>query len=193
MCTVQLPVCRVMAKQVLHLRKLHRWSYKLCSYKLWPKKALSHSWLTEQYGALHVLIFQAFTSSSISIIQFLHLCLYYTCFHASPLQNIANLFSCNTKILMYFSDLLQSTVFHQLVAQCLFSLSFFLHLLVEMLFFFFFFTILLPSSQECSLLLFSRNALKGLYGERELSTFLHVKLSQNDSWIKGLFQICSLR
>lgn len=35
---------------------------------------------------------------------------------------------------MYFSDLLQSTVFHQLVAQCLFSLSFFLHLLVEMLF-----------------------------------------------------------
>lgn len=60
-------------------------------------------------------------------------------------------------------------------------------------FFFFFFIILLPSSQECSLLLFSRNALKGLYGERELSTFLHVKLSQNDSWIKGLFQICSLR
>lgn len=51
---------------------------------------------------------------------------YYISFHTSLLQNTANLFSCITEILMYFSDLLKSTVFYQLVSQCLFSPSFLL-------------------------------------------------------------------
>lgn len=72
-CTMQLPQAAT-AKQDLCLMALHRWNNKLYSYKLWQKNnASSHAWLTEQSGALHVWIFQAFTCSSISIIQLLHL------------------------------------------------------------------------------------------------------------------------
>lgn len=67
---------------------------------------------------------------------------------------------------MYFSDLLQSAVFYQLVSQCLFSPSFLLAPAHQNVFFF----PLLPySSQAYSLLLFGRNALKGVDRKMELS------------------------
>lgn len=94
-------------------------------------------------------------------------CFYYISFHTSLLQNTANLFSCIIKILMYFSDLLQSTVFYQLVSQCLFSPSFLLAPAHQNVFFF---PLLPHSSQAYSLLVFGRNALKGIDREMELST-----------------------
>lgn len=93
-------------------------------------------------------------------------CFYYISFHTSLLQNTADLFSCIIKILMYFSDLLQSTVFYQLVSQCLVSPSFLLAPAHQNGFF----SLLLPhSSQAYSLLLFGRNALKVVNRKMKLS------------------------
>ena len=82
---------------------------------------------------------------------------YYTSFHTSLLQNTANLFSCIIKIPMYFSDL---TSKHCFLSAGLTVLIFSIFLLAPAHWSVFYFPSSPSSSQEYSLLLFSRDVFK---------------------------------